>query len=100
MKDIKVGDVVERDRPNRWLGPALFLAIVLTPILILIFSNTASTPLRFAGLEWKAPLWMVLAVMFVAGAIGTRLFGAVWRLYRKHRRQFKEGNGTGRQGDG
>jgi uncharacterized integral membrane protein len=96
MNDIKVGDPVELDKPKRWLGPVLFLVIVVTPILILVFSNTASATFHFAGFEWRAPLWMVLAVMFVAGAIGTRLLGVVWRLYRKHRRQLQEGTASGR----
>jgi uncharacterized integral membrane protein len=99
MKNLKVGDPVEVDKSGRWLGPVLFLFVVVTPVLILIFSNLTSAVLHFAGYEWKAPLWLVLAVTFVAGAIVTRLFGAVWRHHRKHQRQLNERAAAGRQGD-
>jgi uncharacterized integral membrane protein len=95
MADIKIGDVTEPDKSNRWLGRFLLVVILLTPILILIFSNTVSATLHFAGFEWKAPLWLVLAATFLVGAVVTRLFGAAWRHYRKHRRQLREGDGAG-----
>ena len=36
-------------RSRRWVGPTVFLAVVLAAVLVLIFSNTEATPLRFAG---------------------------------------------------
>jgi uncharacterized integral membrane protein len=73
-------------RSRRWVGPAVAVAILLTAVAILIFSNTEATPLRFAGAEWSAPRWVVLAATFLAGAVFTRLFGWAWRTWRKRRR--------------
>ena len=73
-------------RSRRWVGPTVFLAVVLTAVAVLIFSNPEATPLRFAGAEWSAPRWAVLAATFLAGAIATPLMGWVWRTWRKRRR--------------
>jgi len=79
----------ERSRPGarRWIGPVAFLAIVVTPVLILIFSNTKSADLAFAGASWTAPLWIILAATFVAGALVTRLALWAWRAIRRRRQQ-------------
>ena len=73
-------------RSRRWVAPAVFVVILLTAVLVLIFSNTETTPLRFAGAEWSAPRWVVLAATFLAGAIVTRLIGWGWRTWRKRGR--------------
>ena len=79
----------EVEGPNRWIGPLLFLILVLTPIVILVVSNTDSVPVSWAGVSWEAPLWIVLAITFAAGAVVTRLFGWVWRTWRRRRRRMK-----------
>jgi uncharacterized integral membrane protein len=66
-------------RSRRWIGPAIYLTVILVPVLILIFSNTGSTDIRFAGFERGAPLWIILAITFFAGAIVTRPMLWVWR---------------------
>ncbi len=38
MSDLKPGIAEEPERPNMWIGPLLFLVVILTPILIFIFS--------------------------------------------------------------
>lgn len=72
-------------RSRRWIGPAIYLTVILVPVLILIFSNTDSTEIKFAGFEWKAPLWIILAITFFAGAIVTRLMLWVWRAMRRRK---------------
>lgn len=77
-------------RPKRWVGPALFLVFVVTPVLILIFSNTASQKVGFAWWEWEAPLWVILAVTFLGGALVTRAIAWFIRTMRKRRRKAAE----------
>jgi uncharacterized integral membrane protein len=69
--------------PRTWILPLTFLVVVLVPVLILIFSNAHSTTIEWAAWEITAPLWIVLAVAFVGGAIGIRLFGWIWGGMRR-----------------
>jgi len=75
----------DKDTPNLWAGPLFFLLLLLAPTLILVFSNTGSTQLKFAGWGWSAPLWLILLATFAAGIVLSRLFGWVWRAFRKRR---------------
>jgi len=75
------------DKPNRWIGPLILLLAIVTPIVILIVSNTETTAIAWAGFEWTAPRWLVLAVTFVAGAIGGKVLGWVWRSWRRRVRR-------------
>jgi uncharacterized integral membrane protein len=74
-------------KPNRWIGPLILLVLLITPIVILIVSNTESSTVAWAQYEWDAPHWLVLSATFVAGAIGGKLFGWVWRTWRRRRRR-------------
>lgn len=77
------------DTPNLWAGPLLTLMVLLTPTLILVFSNTGAADLSFAGWQWNAPLWVILLATFGAGMILGRLFGWVWRAFRRRRARIK-----------
>jgi uncharacterized integral membrane protein len=72
-------------RSHRWVAPLTFGVVVLVPALVLIFSNTADTPIGFAWFHGSAPLWIILAVTFVAGAVVTRLLAWAWRAMRRRR---------------
>ena len=76
--------------PRRWIGPALLLAVVVTPVVILMASNTESASLAWAGFEWNAPGWVVYSATFVAGAVGGKLFGWLWRSWRRRRRHLAD----------
>lgn len=80
----------EIDRPNLWIGPTVLAVVVIVPILILVFSNTDSSTVEWAGLDWEAPMWLVLGVTFVAGMVVGKLTGWGWRLWRRHRRRLRE----------
>jgi uncharacterized integral membrane protein len=69
------------------VGPVLFAAVIVVPVLILIFSNTDSREVGFGPWSWVAPLWIILAVTFVAGAVVTRLLMWVLRTYTRRRRK-------------
>ena len=75
------------EKPNRWIGPLVLLAVILTPIVILIVSNPDTTAIAWAQFEWEAPRWLVLSATFVAGAIGGKALGWVWRTWRRRRRR-------------
>jgi uncharacterized integral membrane protein len=77
------------DTPNLWVVPLLTLVVLLVPTLILVFSNTKSTTLNFAGLDWSAPLWLILLATFAAGIILGRLFGWIWGVFRRRRAKVK-----------
>jgi uncharacterized integral membrane protein len=79
------------ETPNLWVGPLMTLVVLLVPTLILVFSNTGSTTLQYAGLDWSAPLWVILLATFVAGMILARLFGWVWGIFRRRRARIKAG---------
>ena len=72
---------------RRWIGPALLLALVVVPVVILILSNPDTVTLAWAGYEWEAPGWLVYSATFVAGVIGSKLMGWLWRSGRRRRRR-------------
>ncbi len=80
----------EQARPARsraWVAPTIFLAAIMIPVVILVFSNTESTIVRFAAWEVTAPRWLILAITFFAGALVTRLAGWAWRAMRRRRKK-------------
>lgn len=78
-----------RETPNFWAAPLITLVVLLVPTLILVFSNTRSETLDFAGLTWEAPLWVILLATFAAGLILGRLFGWLWGVFRRRRAKFR-----------
>jgi uncharacterized integral membrane protein len=79
------------ETPNLWAGPLFTLLLLLVPTLILVFSNGQSTDLKFAGLGWTAPLWLILLATFVVGILAGRVFGWGWRAFRRRRARMKAG---------
>jgi len=77
------------DTPSQWAIPLLTLMVLLVPTLILVFSNTKSATLNFAGLEWEAPLWVILLATFAVGIILSRIIGWLWGAFRRRRAKIK-----------
>jgi len=77
------------ETPNFWAAPLLFFVVLLVPTLILVFSNTKSATLNFAGFDWSAPLWVILLATFAAGIILSRLFGWLWGVFRRRRARIR-----------
>jgi len=87
-----------KETPNLWAGPLFFLLLLLVPTLILVFSNTQKVELSFAGWHGEFYLWLILLATFLAGIVLSRLFGWVWRTFRRRRERIKGelmGSGTG-----
>ncbi|HSM02605.1 MAG TPA: lipopolysaccharide assembly protein LapA domain-containing protein [Acidimicrobiia bacterium] len=80
-------DTQSPEKPNRWIGPLILLLLILTPILILIVSNTDTATVAWAQFEWEAPRWLVLTATFLAGAVGGKVLGWVWRSWRRRVRR-------------
>jgi uncharacterized integral membrane protein len=79
------------DRPNRWVGPLVLLAVITTLIVVFVLSNTNRTEVGFAGFHWMdVPVWLVIVIALVAGAIGSRVLGWVWRVWRRRRRRLAD----------
>jgi uncharacterized integral membrane protein len=72
---------------GRGIGAALLLAIVVTPIVVLIVSNPDIATVAWANWDWEAPMWLVLSATFLAGIIGGKLFGWLWRTWRRRKRR-------------
>jgi uncharacterized integral membrane protein len=68
--------------PKRWAGPLLLAALILTPIAILIGSNTESLIVVWAGFSWTAPGWIVLFSIFFGGALFGPVLAWTWRRWR------------------
>ena len=75
---------------RRWIGPALLVALVVAPIVILVLSNTETATISWAGFDWEAPLWLLLTATFAAGVVGGRLFAWAWRRWRRRRRRIAD----------
>lgn len=65
----------------------ILLVAILTPIVILIVSNTETATLAWANYEWSAPQWLVLSATFAAGLVGGKVLGWLWRSWRRRRRR-------------
>jgi len=75
---------------RRWIIPAALSTALLVPIAILIFSNLEHRTVSWAGFEIGAPLWVILAVTFLAGMVAGKMVGWGWRRWRRRRKRLKE----------
>jgi len=79
------------ERPNRWIGPLIVFLVIATLVLVFMLSNTTRTEVGFAGYHWMdVPVWLVIVIALVAGAIGSRVLGSVWRAWRRRRRRLAD----------
>jgi len=68
-------------------GPPIKLILILVivaAIAVFFFQNLGDAPIEFLWMEGAFPLWAVILVSFVAGAVVGKL--ASWQWNRKHRR--------------
>ncbi len=79
-----------QEAPRYGIVTLLLLVAVVAPVVILIASNLDSGAIAWAGWEWEAPRWLVLSATFVAGMIGGKLFGWLWRSWLRRRRRLAD----------
>jgi uncharacterized integral membrane protein len=75
--------IPELEKPRTWMLPIFFVTVIIVLAAILVLSNTDSQELGFAGFTWEAPLWIILAITFFAGALLTRVLGRAWSAMRR-----------------
>lgn len=75
------GGAVDRP-PKRWAGPLLLAVLILTPIAILIGSNTDPDTVAWATFTWTAPKWVVMFAIFFGGALFGPVLAWAWRRWR------------------
>lgn len=75
----------ERERAGN-VSPSLIAAIVVG-ILVLVFvlQNGRDAPVRFLWIDWQMPVWLVIAVSLLVGALLAKLIGHLWRRRRGER---------------
>lgn len=67
------------------LSIGIVVGVVVTiGVVALIAQNTNDATVRWLTLDGQQPLWAVLAITAIAGAVLAKLFGFVWR-HRNHK---------------
>jgi len=80
-------EYAELEKPRTWILPVFFFVVLAVPAAILVLSNTDSQEIGFAGLTWEAPLWIILAITFAAGAVLTKVVAWAWSALRRRTRK-------------
>ena len=82
MTDHEGHEVVDE---GRRIPPILIVTgIILVAIAIFVLQNTEEIRFDFLVFSFDAPLWLVLAIVFVLGALAGQ--GALWYRRRRKRR--------------
>ena len=76
-------------RRNRFRAGVLFGIIVTIAVVLLIVQNGESAQLDWVGFHFKMPLWILLVLTAVAGAIVWELVKVGWRRGNEQRRNQK-----------
>jgi uncharacterized integral membrane protein len=65
----------------------MLIALVVIGVLAIVFvlQNGKSTQIDYVGLNFEAPLWVILALAIVVGIVLDRLFSLWWRRRRRER---------------
>lgn len=72
------------DRPERpWIVLLAINLALAIPFVILLASNTDSVGVSWLGIEWRWPLFVVILVAFVTGALIDEIVGIWWRIHRR-----------------
>jgi len=77
----EVETTVEEFKKGR--GGVVFAAVVAAAFIVFVAQNNADTQVTWLFFDGTGPLWIVIIVAAVAGALLGELFGFMWR--RRHR---------------
>jgi uncharacterized integral membrane protein len=75
------GSAVEEIRKGR--GGIVIAAIVAVALIVFVSQNTDDTKVTWLFFDGTAPLWIVIIVAAVAGAVLAEILGVVWRRRRR-----------------
>lgn len=73
----------EASRTDRPPLKLLALLVVVAALAIFIFQNGDDAPIRFLSIDAEWPVWSVIAISVVAGAVIDRLGSWQWRRARR-----------------
>lgn len=74
-------DVVDREEGGRaGISPALIAAIVIAVLVVIfVLQNGQRAKVDFLWMDWRMPIWLVIAISLVLGALLSKLIGIFWR---------------------
>ncbi len=78
MSDEQVNQ--RRTRPG--LGKFVAAALVAAALVAFVVQNTDSTPVQWFFIDRSAPLWLIIVVSAVAGAVLSEILGWIIRRRR------------------
>lgn len=87
MTDNEYG-VVEEESGSRQSAGLVVAGIIIIAVAIFIAQNAEDVPIKFLFFEGSVPLWLIIVVTLVLGAILGQVF-----LYLRRRRKRKEEKG-------
>ncbi len=77
-------ELIEEPDGRRGLGKLIVVAIVGVALAAFVVQNTDDTPVSWLMFDESAPLWIVIVISAVAGAILSE--AADWMIRRSRRR--------------
>lgn len=77
-------ELIEEPDAGRGLGKLIVVAIVGIALAAFVVQNTDDTPVSWLMFDESAPLWIVIVISAVAGAILSEAAG--WMIRRGRRR--------------
>jgi uncharacterized integral membrane protein len=71
-----------------WLsGRLVVIALIVAAVLLVVFQNTEDVTLSFLTFDFTMPLWLVLVIFLVLGAVLGQVFEAIRARRRRRRRR-------------
>jgi uncharacterized integral membrane protein len=72
------------DERGSGVSPTLIAFIVLGVLaIIFVLQNGTSAQIDYLGLNFEAPLWVILAITIAVGVVLDRLFSLWWRRRKR-----------------
>ncbi len=75
-------DAINKQRTRTGLGKFVAAALVAVALIAFVLQNTDSTPVRWLFIDRSAPLWLIIVVSAVAGAVLSEILGWIVRRRR------------------
>lgn len=78
-------ELPEKEEALTGLGTVVSAAVVAIALVAFIVQNTDDTPVQWLFIDRSAPLWIVIVISAVAGAVLSEVLGWVIRRRRRGR---------------